>query len=43
VPIPGFKSVQQVQDNAGALQFGPLTELQVKEIQGIVASHELQG
>jgi aryl-alcohol dehydrogenase-like predicted oxidoreductase len=43
VPIPGFKSVEQVQDNAGALQFGPLTELQVKEIQGIVASHELQG
>jgi aryl-alcohol dehydrogenase-like predicted oxidoreductase len=43
VPIPGFKSVQQVQENAGALQFGPLTESQVKEIQAIVASHELQG
>src|SRR5690349_19798737 len=36
VPIPGFKSVQQVQENAGAMQFGPLTEGQVKEIQSIV-------
>jgi aryl-alcohol dehydrogenase-like predicted oxidoreductase len=36
VPIPGFKSVQQVQENAGAMQFGPLTEVQVKEIQSIV-------
>ena len=36
VPIPGFKSVQQVQENAGAMQFGPLSEGQVKEIQSIV-------
>jgi len=36
IPIPGFKSVKQVQDNAGAMEFGPLTESQVKEIQAIV-------
>ncbi|MDQ3004260.1 MAG: aldo/keto reductase, partial [Chloroflexota bacterium] len=43
VPIPGFKSVQQVKDNAGALEFGPLTEAQVKEIQTIVGKYELKG
>jgi aryl-alcohol dehydrogenase-like predicted oxidoreductase len=36
IPIPGFRSVKQVQDNAGALEFGPLTDAQVKEIQEIV-------
>ena len=41
VPIPGFKSVQQVTENAGAMEFGPLTEPQVKQIQEIVAKHEL--
>jgi aryl-alcohol dehydrogenase-like predicted oxidoreductase len=43
VPIPGFKSVKQVRDNAGALEFGPLTEAQVKEIQNIAAKYELKG
>jgi len=43
VPIPGFKSVQQVKDNAGALEFGPLTDAQVKEIQTIVGKYELKG
>jgi len=43
VPIPGFKSVQQVKDNAGALEFGPLAEAQVKEIQTIVGKYELKG
>ena len=43
VPIPGFKSVKQVKDNAGALQFGPLSEAQVKEIQAIVGKYELKG
>jgi aryl-alcohol dehydrogenase-like predicted oxidoreductase len=42
IPIPGFKSVQQVKENAGALEFGPLTEAQVKEIQEIVAKHEMR-
>jgi len=43
VPIPGFKSVKQVQDNAGTLEFGPLTGAQVKEIQSIVRKYELKG
>ena len=43
VPIPGFKSVGQVKDNAGAMEYDPLTEAQVKEIQGIVAKYELKG
>ena len=42
VPIPGFKSVKQVQENAGAMQFGRLTESQVKEIQAIVGKYELK-
>ena len=42
VPIPGFKSVQQVKDNAGAIEFGPLTDAQVKEIHEIVGKHKLQ-
>jgi aryl-alcohol dehydrogenase-like predicted oxidoreductase len=43
VPIPGFKSVRQVRENAGALEYGPLTKDQVREIQGIVARQEIQG
>ena len=42
IPIPGFKSVKQVQDNVGALEFGPLTDAQVKEIQSIVGKYELK-
>lgn len=42
IPIPGFKSVKQVQENAGALQFGPLTEDQVREIQEITGQYELK-
>lgn len=41
VPIPGFKSVQQVQDNAGALAFGSLKKEQVEEIRGIVGRYGL--
>jgi aryl-alcohol dehydrogenase-like predicted oxidoreductase len=32
VPIPGFKTVAQVEENAKAMQFGPLTPAQMKEI-----------
>jgi aryl-alcohol dehydrogenase-like predicted oxidoreductase len=41
VPIPGFKSVRQVQENAEAMQFGPLAEGQVEEIQAIAGRYEL--
>jgi aryl-alcohol dehydrogenase-like predicted oxidoreductase len=40
VPIPGFKTVQQVRDNAGALDFGLLTQEQVRQAQEIVARYK---
>jgi aryl-alcohol dehydrogenase-like predicted oxidoreductase len=36
IPIPGFKTVAQVEDNAGAMQFGPLTDDQMTEIDQIL-------
>ncbi|MBI3164274.1 MAG: aldo/keto reductase [Chloroflexi bacterium] len=42
IPIPGFKSVKQVKDNAGAMELGPLTDAQVKEIQTIVVKYDLK-
>jgi aryl-alcohol dehydrogenase-like predicted oxidoreductase len=36
IPIPGFKSVAQVEENCKAMQFGPLTADQVREIDGIL-------
>ena len=32
IPIPGFKTVAQVEENAKAMEFGPLTSAQLKEI-----------
>src|SRR4030095_14047941 len=32
IPIPGFKTVAQVEENAKAMEFGPLTTDQMKEI-----------
>jgi aryl-alcohol dehydrogenase-like predicted oxidoreductase len=32
VPIPGFKTVKQVEENAGAMEAGPLSAEQVQEI-----------
>ena len=37
VPIPGFKSVEQVRQNAGAMEFGPLGEDEFRQVQEIVA------
>jgi aryl-alcohol dehydrogenase-like predicted oxidoreductase len=36
VPIPGFKTVAQVEENAGALAHGPLTDDQVADIDEIL-------
>ena len=36
VPIPGFKTVAQVEENAGAMRFGPLTPAQMGEIDRIL-------
>jgi aryl-alcohol dehydrogenase-like predicted oxidoreductase len=32
VPIPGFKNIQQVEENVGALNYGPLSAQQMREI-----------
>jgi len=36
VPIPGFKTVAQVEENCKAMEFGPLTPEQMAEIAGIL-------
>ena len=36
VPIPGFKTVAQVEENCGAMEFGPLTAAQMAEIDRIL-------
>lgn len=32
IPIPGFKTVKQVEDNARALDYGPLADIQMRQI-----------
>ncbi len=36
IPIPGFRTVAQVEENCGALEYGPLTEQQMEEIQTLL-------
>ena len=36
IPIPGFKTVQQIEENAGALRFGPLSKAQMKQIDALL-------
>ena len=36
VPIPGFRTVAQVEDNAGAMHFGPLAPEQMQEIDALM-------
>ena len=38
IPIPGFKTVEQVTENAKAMDFGPLTKSQMDEIATILKS-----
>ncbi len=35
IPIPGFKTERQVEENVGAMDFGPLTQSQMEEIEEI--------
>jgi aryl-alcohol dehydrogenase-like predicted oxidoreductase len=37
IPIPGFKTIRQVEENAGALQHGPLTADQMQRIAAALA------
>jgi aryl-alcohol dehydrogenase-like predicted oxidoreductase len=36
IPIPGFKTVAQVEENAGAMRYGPLTAAQMAEIEALL-------
>ncbi len=36
IPIPGFKTTKQVEENAKAMDFGPLSQAQMDEIDGIL-------
>ncbi len=36
IPIPGFRTVRQVEENAGALAIGPLTPEQMEQIEAIL-------
>jgi aryl-alcohol dehydrogenase-like predicted oxidoreductase len=36
IPIPGFRTVKQVEENAGAMEFGPLTPEQMSRIEVIL-------
>jgi aryl-alcohol dehydrogenase-like predicted oxidoreductase len=40
IPIPGFKTVQQVEENARAMQLGALTDDQVREIASLLARED---
>jgi aryl-alcohol dehydrogenase-like predicted oxidoreductase len=37
IPIPGFKSIAQVEENVGALHFDPLTTAQMEEVERLLA------
>jgi aryl-alcohol dehydrogenase-like predicted oxidoreductase len=39
IPIPGFRSVTQVEDNAGALAYGPLSADQMRRISTLLRQH----
>jgi aryl-alcohol dehydrogenase-like predicted oxidoreductase len=42
IPIPGFRTIAQVKENAKAMQFGPLQARQMKEIEELLGrSHSL--
>jgi len=36
IPIPGFRTVKQVEENAGAMEFGPLTPEQMTQIEVVL-------
>jgi aryl-alcohol dehydrogenase-like predicted oxidoreductase len=41
IPIPGFKSVKQVEENAAAMSFGPFSKEQVRQVQEILEEYDL--
>ena len=43
LPIPGFKSVEQVQENAKAMELGTLSEEQMQQINEIMNRSDAGG
>lgn len=43
IPIPGFKTAQQVGENAASMQFGPLTKEQINEIDRLIGKVSYDG
>ncbi len=41
IPIPGFRTVKQVEENCGALEFGPLASDQMEEIEKLLGRDNL--
>jgi aryl-alcohol dehydrogenase-like predicted oxidoreductase len=41
IPIPGFKTVRQAEENAGAMAFGPLTAGQMRQINELLGRGEM--
>ena len=39
IPIPGFKTVKQVKENAASMELGPLTEAEMQLVQSIMEEH----
>lgn len=39
IPIPGFKTVEQVKENASTLAFGPMKPEEMQQVQQIVTEH----
>jgi aryl-alcohol dehydrogenase-like predicted oxidoreductase len=39
VPIPGFKTVEQIEENVGALDFGPLDAQQMRQIDELLSAN----
>jgi aryl-alcohol dehydrogenase-like predicted oxidoreductase len=42
IPIPGFKSVEQVEENSAAMQFGPLEPDQMREIDHLLGRNSVK-
>ncbi len=42
IPIPGFKTVAQVEENAQALEFGPLSDTQMRQVDEILRHETVQ-
>ena len=40
IPIPGFKTVEQVEENIAATRFGPLSDQQMVKIDDILSAEE---